>query len=104
MWSMYLQVMERISIKSRIYLHKKKKSPAIFLFTVCWNWNATRIVLHSKMIQKRDIIGMILAGIYMLNYFRVNNQGIGVDSLFINSDLRSLCYITKKNYCIPILF
>ena len=36
--------------------------------------------------------------------FRVNNQGIGVDSLFINSDLRSLCYITKKNYCIPILF
>ena len=36
--------------------------------------------------------------------FRVNNQGIGVDSLFINSDLCSLCYITKKNYCIPILF
>ena len=28
--------------------------------------------------------------------FRVTNQGIGVDSLFINSDLHSICYVTKK--------
>ena len=31
-----------------------------------------------------------------VTYFRVNNQSIGVDSLFINSDLRSIYYITKK--------
>ena len=35
---------------------------------------------------------------------RVNNQGIGIDSLFINSDLRSIYHITKKQiYCIRIL-
>ena len=34
--------------------------------------------------------------------FRVNNQGIGVDSLFINSDLRSIYYITKKFYVYTI--
>ena len=58
------------------------------------------------------------------NCFQVNHQGIGVqlsslkiqmirkttiffDSLFINSDLRSIYYITKKNYCIcciPIFY
>ena len=47
------------------------------------------IVLPSKKIQKRDITGMILAGIYMLPInmkyfvrldFRVNNQGIGINS------------------------
>ena len=37
-------------------------------------------------------------------FFRVNNQGIGVDSLFINSDLRSIYYITKKFYCIHNLY
>ena len=36
--------------------------------------------------------------------FRVNNQGIGADSLFINSDLRSIYYITKIIYCICLLY
>ena len=58
--------MQKISAKSRVYLNNKNISHSIFLFTLCWNWNATRIVLPSKMIQKRDIIGMILASIYML--------------------------------------
>ena len=32
-----------------------------------------------------------------VTYFQVNNQGIGVDSLFINSNLCSIYYIIKKN-------
>ena len=66
MWNMYLQVMQKMSTKSLIYLNNKNKSPSILFIYWCWNWNATRIVLPSKMIQKRDIIGMILASIYML--------------------------------------
>ena len=86
---MYLQVMQRISTKSRIYLNNKNKNPSILLFTVCWNWNAAHIVLPSKKIQKRDIIGMILVGIYIHSidmkyftrlFFRVNDQGIGINS------------------------
>ena len=67
--------------KSRIYLNNKNKSHSIFLFTECWNWNVTYIVLPSKKIQKRDKIGIILAGISIL---------------FINSNLCSLYYIIKK--------
>ena len=58
--------MQRISTKSRIYLNNNNKSPSILLFTLCWNWNTTHIVLPSKKIQKRDTIGMILGDIYML--------------------------------------
>ena len=86
---MHLQVMQRISTKSRVYLNNKNKNTSVFLFTVCWNWNATHVVLPSKKIQKKDIIEMILAGISMhsmdMKYFvrlvfRVNNQGIGINS------------------------
>ena len=33
-----------------------------------------------------------------------NNNLFFFDSLFINSDLRSIYYITKKVYCIRILY
>ena len=33
---MYLQVMQRISAKSRVYLNNESKSHLTFLFTVCW--------------------------------------------------------------------
>ena len=84
--------MQRISTKSRVYLNNKNKNPSIFLFAICWNWNVTYIALLSKKIQKRNIIGMILAGIYMhsidMKYFsrlvfRVNNQGIGISSFYL---------------------
>ena len=112
---MHLQVMQRISTKSRIYLNNKNKNPSIFLFTVCLNWNATHIVLPSKKIQKRDIIRMILAVIYMhsidMNYsvrlvFRVNNQGIGINSFIYKFRFRQyiLYYLKKKNFFIVYTF
>ena len=102
--------MQRISTKSQIYLSNKNKSPSIFLFTdVGIATQNTHIVLPSKKIQKRDVIGMILAGIYMLTYsrhevvcetcFRVNNQGIGVQySSFSNTDFE-LVNIGWDNPC-----
>ena len=102
-----MQVMPRISTKFRVYLNNKNKNPSIFLFTVYWNWNTTHIVLPSKKIQKRDIIGMILVGIYMhsidMKYFvrlifRVNNQGIGINSLTYKFRFTQyiLYYLKKK--------
>ena len=72
-----------ISTKSRVYSKNKNRNPSIFLFTVCWNWNATHIVLPSKKLLKSNSIDIILAGIYMhlsdMKFLvklvsRVNNQ------------------------------
>ena len=52
-----------------------------------YHWNDPRRHLHAY--SRREVV--------CETCFQVNNQGIGSDSLFINSDLRSIYYITKKN-------
>ena len=92
--------MQRISTKSRIYLMRIRVPRYFYLPMLELESNAH--LLPSKKIQKMDIIRMILASIYSrhevvcVTCFRVNNQSIGVDSLFINSDLRSILYYQKK--------
>ena len=63
---MYLWVMQRISTKSRVYLNNKNKSHSTILFYCMFELERTQTVLPFKKIQKKDITGMILAGIYML--------------------------------------
>ena len=52
-----------------------------------YHWNDPSWHLHAR--NRHEVV--------CVTCFRVNNQGIGVDSLFINSDLSSIYYITKKN-------
>ena len=61
-----------------------------------YHWNDPSRHLHAYS-RQHDVV--------CVTCFRVNNQGIGIDSLFINSDLRSVFYIIrKKNYCIRVLY
>ena len=59
-----------------------------------YHWNDPRRHLHAY--SRNEVVCVTL--------FRVNNQGLGVDSLFINSDLCSIYYITKIIYYIRILY
>ena len=63
---MYLWVMQRISTKSQVYLNNKNKSHSTILFYCMFELERTQTVLPFKKIQKKDITGMILAGISML--------------------------------------
>ena len=59
-----------------------------------YHWNDSSRHLHAYSLHE----------VVCETCFRVSNQGIRVDSLFINADLRSIYYITKNMYCIRILY
>ena len=52
-----------------------------------YHWNDPSRHLHAYS-RQHDVV--------CVTCFQVNNQGIRIDSLFINSDLRSVFYIIRK--------
>ena len=102
--------MQIISTKSRIYLNNKNKSPSIFLFTDLELERNALCVAFQKDPEKgyhwndssRHLYAYSRHEVTCETCFRVKSQSIGVDSLFINSVLRSIYY--QKYYCIRILY
>ena len=59
-----------------------------------YHWNDPRRHLYAY--SRNEVV--------CVTRFRANNQGLGVDSLFINLDLCNIYYITKIIYYIRISY